>query len=111
MATRPSCGMPWLTPMSDTHAVGQSVFRLARQSATKGRRTLAAGLEEPRTPLDLSMPPNVVSFPIATGQSTLHEPVSAEVVSVLGDLVPLLGRLLLRCSIIFCFYVNASKNR
>ena len=58
-------------------------------------RTLAARLEEPGTPLNLSAPPNLSSFPMTTSQSALHEPVAAEIVSVLDDLVPLLRRLLL----------------
>ena len=58
-------------------------------------RTVAARLEEPGAPLNFSAPPNIMSFPKATGQCTLHEPVAAEVVSVLDDLVPLLRMLLL----------------
>ena len=67
------------------------------------RRTLVTRLEKPRAPLDFSAPPNVMSFPMAASQSAFHKPVSAEVVSILGDLVTLLGRLLLRCSVNFVF--------
>lgn len=58
-------------------------------------RTVAARLKEPGAPLNFSAPPNMMSFPKATGQRALHEPVAAEVVPVLDDLVPLLRMLLL----------------
>lgn len=82
----------------------------AARSGKRGvRRTFATRLEKPRAPLDFSAPPNVMSFPMAASQSALHEPVSAEVVSILGDLVPLPGRFLLRCSVHFvCTYMYPS---
>jgi len=73
------------------------------------RRTLVTRLEEPRAPLDFGAPPNVMSFPMAASLSAFHKPVSAEVVSILGDLVTLLGRLLLRCSVNFiCIWKYSS---
>lgn len=59
------------------------------------RRTFAARLEEPGAPLHFGAPPNLMSFPKATGQSALHEPVAAEVIPILDDLVSLLRRLFL----------------
>ena len=58
-------------------------------------RTSAARLEEPGAPLHFGAPPNLMSFPKATGQSALHEPVAAEVIPILDDLVSLPRRLFL----------------
>lgn len=74
------------------------------------RRTLATGLEEPGAPLYFSAPPNLMSLPMATRQSALHKPVTAEVVSVLDDLVPLLRRLFLGCTThTHTYMVNMNK--
>ena len=105
MATRPSCGMLWLTP-EVRGSVSSSEIDQQNQEGNEGvRRTLVTRLEEPRVPLDFGAPPNVMSFPMAASQSAFHKPVSAEVVSILGDLVTLLGRLLLRCSVKFVLHM------
>jgi hypothetical protein len=102
MATRPSCEMLWLTPGVGRVSRSPSEIGQEKQERNEGiRRTHVTRLEEPRAPLDFGAPPNVTSFPMAASQSAFHKPVSAEVVSILGDLVTLLGRLLFRCSVNF----------
>ena len=75
------------------------------------RRTLAARLEEPGAPLYFSAPPNLMSLPMATRQSALHEPVAADVVSVLDDLVALLRRLLLGRTTHSHTHIHMVKNK
>ena len=91
-------------------SVSRPIDKERDRRGTKGQRTLIARLEEVGAPLDFSAPPNLMSFSMATGQSALYEPVSAEVVSILSDLVPLLRRLLLRCSIQFGLYMCVNKH-
>jgi hypothetical protein len=62
------------------------------------RRTFATRLEETSVPLHFSAPPNLMSFPMATSQSTLYEPVATKVIPILDDLVPLPRRLFLGCT-------------
>lgn len=67
------------------------------------QRTLATGLEKSGAPFDLGTPPHVMSLLMASRHGALDEPVTAEVIAILDDLVTLLRMLLFRRPAVFFF--------
>ncbi len=97
--------MPWLTPRQQSAPPNKTRYK-------KNSRTLVTGLEESGAPLDLGAPPDVVSLLMAARHGALDEPVTAEVVPVFDDLVPLLRVLLFRRSaVVVIFRVSETGRR